>query len=68
LKLFFNIFHQNAALAFDLAKENEVRIIAKIPLDSGWLTGKYNTKSTFDDIRNRWSRRDIKTRGELVQN
>jgi aryl-alcohol dehydrogenase-like predicted oxidoreductase len=38
----------------------------KIPLDSGWLTGKYWKKSTFRDIRVRWSEEDIETRGELV--
>jgi len=41
--------------------------IVKIPLDSGWLTGKYNADSVFHDIRNRWSRQDIQTRAHLVE-
>jgi aryl-alcohol dehydrogenase-like predicted oxidoreductase len=66
IEAFFNILHQDAARAFDLAMEKEVAIIAKIPLDSGWLSGKYNAESTFDDIRKRWSRQDIQIRAQLV--
>ena len=67
IEAFFNIFHQDAARAFDLAKKQDVGIIAKIPLDSGWLSGKYNSDSTFDDIRKRWSRKDIKIRADLTE-
>ncbi|MBK6964112.1 MAG: aldo/keto reductase [Bacteroidales bacterium] len=66
IEAFFNILHQDASRAFDLGKEKEVGIIAKIPLDSGWLSGKYNADSTFHDIRSRWSRQDIQTRAHLV--
>jgi aryl-alcohol dehydrogenase-like predicted oxidoreductase len=66
IEAFFNIFHQDAAKAFETAKEKEVGIIVKIPLDSGWLTGKYHADSTFSDIRDRWSRQDIETRAHLV--
>jgi aryl-alcohol dehydrogenase-like predicted oxidoreductase len=66
IEAFFNILHQDAALAFDQAKAQDVAIIAKIPLDSGWLTGKYNAESSFQDIRKRWSRQDIQTRAALV--
>ena len=66
IEAFFNILHQDAANAFELAKAIEVGIIVKIPLDSGWLSGKYNENSVFDDIRSRWSEEDIKTRARLV--
>ena len=66
IEAFFNILHQDSARAFDLAKEKGVGIIAKIPLDSGWLSGKYNAESTFQDIRKRWSKQDIQTRARLV--
>ncbi len=66
IEAFFNILHQDAARAFDMAIEKEVGIIVKIPLDSGWLSGKYDSESTFDDIRSRWSRKDIQTRAMLV--
>ena len=66
IEAFFNILHQDSARAFGLAKEKGVAIIAKIPLDSGWLSGKYNAESTFQDIRKRWSKQDIQTRARLV--
>jgi len=67
IEAFFNILHQDASRAFDMAKEKGVGIIAKIPLDSGWLSGKYNYESTFHDIRSRWSRQDIQTRAHLIK-
>lgn len=66
IEAFFNILHQETAAAFPMAKEKGVMIIAKIPLDSGWLSGKYNENSTFSDIRKRWSRDEIRTRAWLV--
>jgi len=66
IESFFNIFHQDTGRAFEFALQKEVGIIVKIPLDSGWLTGKYNVESIFNDIRKRWSAKDIKTRAELV--
>ena len=67
IEAFFNILHQDASRAFELAKTKGVGIIVKIPLDSGWLTGKYNAESTFNDIRSRWSKEDIKTRASLIE-
>ena len=67
IEAFFNIIHQDSRRAFKLAKEKGVSIVAKIPLDSGWLSGNYNAESTFNDIRNRWSREDIKTRARLIR-
>jgi aryl-alcohol dehydrogenase-like predicted oxidoreductase len=66
IEAFFNILHQDSSRAFDLAIEKEVGIIVKIPLDSGWLSGKYTAESTFHDIRSRWSIQDIQTRARLV--
>ena len=66
IEAFFNILHQDASRAFDLATKKDVAIIAKIPLDSGWLSGKYNAESTFDDIRKRWSKHDIQIRANLI--
>jgi len=67
IEAFFNILHQDVSRAFAMAKEKGVGIIAKIPLDSGWLSGKYNNNSTFEDIRSRWSQQDIQTRAHLVK-
>lgn len=67
IEVFFNILHQDTARAFDMAVEKKVGLIVKIPLDSGWLSGKYNNESFFIDIRSRWSKSDIETRALLVE-
>ncbi len=66
IEVFFNILHQDVLQGFQMAKDNDVALIAKIPLDSGWLSGKYHANSLFNDIRARWSPKDIQTRAELV--
>ena len=68
IEVMFNMFHQEPAMAIKSAHQQGVGIIAKIPLDSGWLTGKYNRHSTFSGIRNRWSNEDIEKRAALVEN
>ena len=67
IEAFFNILHQDAANAFEQAQQKGVGIIVKIPLDSGWLTGKYHAGSTFTGVRARWSAEDIVTRAALVE-
>ncbi len=66
IEAFFNILHQDVRFAFNLAREKGVRIIAKIPLDSGWLSGRYHQDSTFTGIRSRWTKEDIIARADLV--
>lgn len=66
IEVFFNILHQDSARAFSMAKEKKIGIIVKIPLDSGWLSGKYDENSVFHDIRQRWSKTDIQTRAMLI--
>ena len=66
IQCFFNILHQDAIRAFDLIKEKEAAVISKIPFDSGWLTGKYNSKSQFKGVRSRWSEQDKIVRSQLV--
>jgi aryl-alcohol dehydrogenase-like predicted oxidoreductase len=58
--------HQDTARGFEITKAREVGVIVKIPLDSGWLSGKYNAESSFNDIRSRWSKQDIETRAYLL--
>jgi len=55
VQIIFNIFRQRPAeLFFELAKENQVGILARVPLASGLLTGKMTRRTTFteDDHRN----------------
>ena len=55
VQIIFNLFRQRPSeLFFDLAAKNNVGIIARVPLASGLLTGKFNSQTTFDpeDHRN----------------
>lgn len=63
---FFNILHQDAKRAFDTVQAHGATVIAKIPFDSGWLTGKYDAQTRFEGVRSRWSQDDIRTRARLV--
>ena len=63
---FFNILHQDAKHAFETVRAHGATVIAKIPFDSGWLTGKYHAESQFEGVRARWSAEDIRTRARLV--
>ena len=66
LEVLFNVFHQDVRRAFAAVREHEAGIIAKVPLDSGWLTGRFNASSRFEGIRSRWSAEQIARRAELV--
>jgi len=67
IEILFNIFFQDARELLRRAAEKGISIIAKVPLDSGWLTGKYDEKSEFDGIRSRWDDETIERRSELVK-
>ena len=44
----FNLFYQEPINSlFPFVKENNIGLIARVPLDEGGLTGKLNSKSTF---------------------
>lgn len=54
IQIIFNMFRQRPSeLFFDLAKENNVGVIVRVPLASGLLTGTYSSNTTFgaDDHR-----------------
>jgi aryl-alcohol dehydrogenase-like predicted oxidoreductase len=42
-------------------------LVAKVPLDSGWLSGKYDEHSRFDGIRKRWPPEVVARRAALVR-
>lgn len=65
-EVLFNAFLQDTRRAFPAARDNALGLIAKVPLDSGWLSGKYDAQSRFDGIRERWSQEDIARRAALV--
>jgi aryl-alcohol dehydrogenase-like predicted oxidoreductase len=67
MEVMFNIFYQETAAAFKKAQEKNIGLIIKVPLDSGWLSGKYNEGSKFQGIRSRWSAETIKKRSEWLK-
>ncbi len=66
IEIMFNINHQEVKHLFNEIKKRSIILIIKIPLDSGWLTGKYDESSTFEGIRSRWTKEDIKARAEII--
>jgi aryl-alcohol dehydrogenase-like predicted oxidoreductase len=66
LEVLFNVFHQDVRNSFDTVRQHGAGIIAKVPLDSGWLTGRFDTSSRFEGIRARWSEAEIAQRAKLV--
>ena len=66
LEVLFNVFHQDVRHAFDAVRQHGAGIIAKVPLDSGWLTGRFDATSRFEGIRARWSEEEIAQRATLV--
>jgi aryl-alcohol dehydrogenase-like predicted oxidoreductase len=67
LEVFFNALYQEPLPAFQMAQDNGVGLIVKVPLDSGWLSGRYRGGHRFDDVRNRWPPEVIARRTELIE-
>ena len=66
VELLFNVFSQACIPLFDEIKRRKILLIIKVPLDSGWLTGKYHENTVFKGIRSRWSGEDIQRRNYLT--
>jgi len=67
IEIMFNMIHQEPRYIFERIKEKNILLIIKVPLDSGWLSGKYGADSVFDGIRSRWNTDEIRTRAEIVE-
>ena len=67
VEVLLNAFHQEPLAACERAHARGVGVIAKVPLDSGWLTGKYTASSRFEGVRGRWSEAEIARRAELAE-
>ena len=59
VQMIFNLFRQRPAeLFFKEAQKKDVGIIARVPLASGLLTGKFSEKSIFDSKDHRYFNRE----------
>lgn len=66
LEIFFNALYQEPLPAFQKAQDHGAGIIVKVPLDSGWLSGRYRSSHQFNDIRKRWPPEVLARRSDLV--
>ncbi len=66
LEVRLSALYQEPWDAVELAKSHGLGSIVKVPLESGWLSGRYNAESQFSDVRSRWSRDEIAQRARLV--
>jgi aryl-alcohol dehydrogenase-like predicted oxidoreductase len=66
IEIRFNALFQEPAAAFEEAAKAGIGLIVKVPLESGWLSGRYSTTSTFDGTRSRWSPAEIARRAAMV--
>jgi aryl-alcohol dehydrogenase-like predicted oxidoreductase len=67
LEVRFNVLHQGPLAIFAEAARLGVGLIVNVPLESGWLSGKYTARSVFDGQRSRWSPSEISRRAALVE-
>ena len=66
-EVFFNALYQETLPAYPRAQAQGMGLIIKVPLDSGWLSGKYRIGHKFDGVRDRWSPEVIARRSDLVE-
>lgn len=66
IEIRFNVIHQEVTELFDKVKEKGIMLVVKVPLDSGWLTGKYDKDTVFEGVRSRFSRQAIQDRAVLL--
>lgn len=67
IELMYNVFYQEPREAFTMAQERGAGLIVKVPLDSGWLAGRYRGNTTFTDVRDRWSPEVVARRAALLE-
>jgi aryl-alcohol dehydrogenase-like predicted oxidoreductase len=67
VEVMYNVFYQEPGGMFPQAQEHGIGLIVKVPLDSGWLAGKYDRKANFKDVRSRWSQEVIERRAGLLE-
>ena len=66
LEVRMSALYQEPWDAVTRAHDKGAGVIIKVPLESGWLTGKYGRDARFSDVRSRWTRDEVTRRAALV--
>ncbi len=66
LEVRMSVLFQETWPGVERAGERGVGTIIKVPLESGWLSGRYTAETVFSGVRSRWSREDVALRAGLV--
>jgi aryl-alcohol dehydrogenase-like predicted oxidoreductase len=66
LEVRLSALYQEPRPALERAHHHGAGVVVKVPLESGWLSGRYDADSVFTDVRARWSRGDVALRAQLV--
>ncbi|WP_329110291.1 aldo/keto reductase [Micromonospora sp. NBC_01699] len=66
LEVRLSALYQEPWQALGRARDRGVGTLVKVPLESGWLAGRYDADSVFTDVRDRWTRADVVLRAGLV--
>jgi aryl-alcohol dehydrogenase-like predicted oxidoreductase len=60
------VFHQETWTAIEKAGAAGIGSAVKVPLESGWLAGRYDASTVFSDVRSRWSPDEVRRRADLA--
>jgi aryl-alcohol dehydrogenase-like predicted oxidoreductase len=66
MEVYLSVFHQETWTAIEQAGAAGMGSAVKVPLESGWLAGRYDAATVFSDARSRWSREEIRRRADLA--
>ncbi len=66
LEVRMSALYQETWDAVGRAQASGAGVVVKVPLESGWLTGKYGRDARFTDVRSRWTRDQVTARAALV--
>jgi aryl-alcohol dehydrogenase-like predicted oxidoreductase len=66
IEVYMSVFHQETWNATEKAGAAGIGSAVKVPLESGWLAGRYDASTVFHDVRSRWSADEIRRRADLA--
>jgi aryl-alcohol dehydrogenase-like predicted oxidoreductase len=66
MEVYLSVFHQETWPAIEKAGVAGIGSAVKVPLESGWLAGRYDASAVFRDVRSRWSPEEIRRRADLA--